>query len=175
VDGHRGWRWWIFLAACGLALAWLGCPQDDDDSAGDDDAGDDDAADDDSADDDSADPYSRSQDLSGTLVSEDDGGCTTCTYTFEITYLTDTVVGSCSACSFFADGVYLMAYDNSFYGGGAALLYGYGGKFYYWYAAYPGAGGHTLEFYYQYGGFTQFGYWDVAGDTMTGKTFYTEP
>jgi len=174
VSGDVGWRWaWLLVALC--AAAWLGCPAGNDDDAADDDAADDDAADDDGADDDSADPYARDQTLLGTEITDEEQICQSCNYTFEVTYLTADEDGECNYCGFFPDGVYTLAYDSNYYGGGSAIFYGYGGHFYYWYAAYPGAGGHSFEFYYQQGGYTQMGYWDVDHGSMTGMAYYTEP
>ena len=49
------WRVMMAVALGALLALWVGCPSDDDDSAGDDDTGDDDTADDDTADDDTGD------------------------------------------------------------------------------------------------------------------------
>ncbi len=162
------WQWrlagWL-VAACILALG--GCPADDDDSA-DDDAGDDDAGDDDMT------LFSLEQDLAGTTSGTP---CPSCDYTFDVTYTTVETTGTCIECRIFPDGTWTLAYDSDYLTSYPVVLLGTGGQWYFWYYALLGEDGHTFAYEYDGAGYTQTGYWDVAGGnaSMTGKAINTEP
>jgi len=164
--------WWRYAAVltvvCGLVLG--GCPADDDDSSGDDDT----AGDDDVGDDDAATEFYLAQELAGVTSGTP---CPDCDYTLDITYTTALEEGTCAVCIAFPDGLVTLAYDSDYQGQYTVILLGVGGQWYFWYLAYPGAGGHSLEFESFGGGYTQTGYWDVSGDnsTMTGKAYNSEP
>jgi len=159
---------WLRVAVTFLlasSLLFLGCPEDDDDSAGDDDTGDDDVGDDDTV-------FYQDQDLSGVTSATP---CPSCDYTLDVTYTTFLSEGTCTICLAFPDGTYTLAYDSDYYESYQVILLGIGGQWYYWYGVEEGET-HTLEFDYQGGGYTQSGYWDMTGDTsMTGKAFNSEP
>jgi len=175
----------FLMAILGLGLALYGCPpttpgdDDDDDDAGDDDAGDDDAGDDDMGDDDAGDDDARVV-VAGTYVEQSLAGATSTTatmadadYTFDITYTTVSSTGTSQYA--FPDGVYTFAYDSDYQYGGydAPSIFWYYGSWYWYYIAYPGQGGHTLE--YAYPSWGQYGYWDVTGGTaMTGMAINTQ-
>ncbi len=162
-------------------------PGDDDDATADDDdtVGDDDDSvgdDDDSLgdDDDTVSPF----DMTGQVVSEENAPyvhrqslqgmhsatvCPDCEFVFDIEFNTLGQSGTCAVCWDLADGTYTMGVDMAHDLGGygyavPAIVYDYGGTFYFWYYAEPGYGGHTLGLYYyfEYYGytFTQQGYWD---------------
>ncbi len=147
-----------------------------DDDAGDDDVGDDDTGDDDVGDDDTA-PVSMwgkawNAETGGYLTEQDLSGppaaspCPTCDYSFDVQYTTVSTTGTCSACAAFPDGTYGLAYDSDYYNGTyTVILLDYGGTWYFWYMAYPGQGGHYLEFAYSGTGYTQYGYWDIGSVT----------
>jgi hypothetical protein len=174
------WTKLFLTAILGLGVALYGCPpttpgdDDDDDDAADDDAADDDASDDDAGDDDMGDDDAGDDDAVGNTVQSLTGvtsttaTCADCDYTFDITYSTTEGGGSQYA---LADGMYTLAYDSDYQGAYTILLFHYGGSWYYYYMAYPGQGGHTLE--YVYASWGQYGYWDVSGDAMTGEATNT--
>ncbi len=176
------WTKLFLTAVLGLGLALYGCPptsppgdddDDDDDDASDDDAGDDDMGDDDMGDDDMGDDDTGGgamvQSLTGVASST---VCQTCDYSMDITY---TTIQSASSQYALPDGVYTFAYDSDYTYSGydAPSIFIYYSGWGFWYAAYPGQGGHTLELAYSpYG---QYGYWDVVGqgDSMTGQVTNT--
>jgi len=180
------WGWRALLLLLGIGL--LGCFEVrngpdydddtvDDDSWGDDDGGDDDAGDDDGGDDDDGAGCYLEQTLDGVPAASP---CPDCDYTFDVTYTTVDSDGSCTLGPPFADGVHTLAFDSdwTYLSSGpyeVILIDDNGWRF--WYRAYSGQGGHSLEFSYQGNGYTMSGYWDIAGEgaAMTGLAINTEP
>ena len=112
--------------------------------------------------------YLREQGYRGTHTA---APCPDCDYAFDITMTTSFQTGTCDVCWDLDDSVYSMAFDSD-YGGTsqAVLLYSPDYQsWYFWYHAYAGQGGHSLELVYEYTYYTytfyQSGHWDLYEDT----------
>jgi hypothetical protein len=112
------------------------------------------------------------QELSGAAAADP---CPDCEFTFDITYTTLSQTGSCSAtCGFlYPDGVHTFGYSSV---QGMVMVYfsyyDYSGWYGWYYATFDGA---RVDFYWNGHGYTQGGYWDVDGETMTGLAINSEP
>jgi len=161
----------LAIAATCLWLASSAClapPNADDDVADDDTTapGDDDSA----LDDDDVEvfeDYVHEQSLEGIASAI---ACPGCEFTYDITYTTTAISGTCDHCRDLADGVHTLGYDVDYYYGGGQyelIFYYYGGAWHFWYTAYAGYGGHDVAFWmwetYDQEFFYQYGYWELTG------------
>jgi hypothetical protein len=112
------------------------------------------------------------QELSGVTSTDP---CPDCEFTFDVTYTTVSQSGSCYlTCDFlFQDGDHTFGYSSA---QGMVMVYfsyyQYGGWYGWYYATFDGS---RLDFYWNGHGYTQGGYWDVDGGTMTGLAINSEP
>ena len=116
--------------------------------------------------------YELVQELDGVTAADP---CPDCEFTFDITYTTVSETGSCGAlCGFtFPDGVHTFGYSDPYQGVMIYFsYYEYAGWYVWYYAEFDGT---HLDFWWNGHGYTQGGYWDVAGDTMTGLAINSEP
>ena len=100
--------------------------------------------------------------------------CPSCDFAFDVTYTTVSEIGVCSfGCGvYLSDGVYPLGYMS--YYGFIALYISYPpyAGWYAWY--YASAAGPHIDFYWNGSGYSQYGYWDIQGQTMTGKAVNLE-
>ena len=116
--------------------------------------------------------YEIVQELSGVTAADP---CPECDFTFDITYTTLSETGTCQAlCGFvFPDGLHTFGYSHDYQGVMIYFsYYEYSGWYMWYYASFDGS---HLEFWWHGHGYTQGGYWDVDGETMTGMAINTEP
>ncbi len=116
--------------------------------------------------------FEQVQELSGVAATDP---CPDCVFTFDVTYTTVSQTGSCYlTCDFlFPDGVHTFGYSSEYEALMIYLSYYVYSGWYIWY--YAALDGDHLEFVWHGHGYTQGGYWEVDGDTMTGLAINSEP
>lgn len=113
--------------------------------------------------------FLQEQALAGVPATDE---CPECDFTFDVTYTTTLVEGSCSVlCDYlFADGVYTLGFSST---QGMVMIYWTGYGWNGWY--YASLTDDRVDFHWYGKGYTQQGYWVLDGENMTGMAFNSEP